>query len=620
MKNFLIGCNYWASDSGIYMWRNFNIQTIQSDLDLLVKNGVDTVRVFPLWSDFQPLISTDMHPNSAYGIRGKDGEEVTEDGLSISALQKFEAFLKEAEKRSLKVIVSLITGWMSGRMFFPELLRGENLLSSPKAIVWECRFIKGFIPRFLQYDCIIAWEPGNETNVMSVPSGPISANDAELWVLSITNAIRSVDPKRPILAGMHGLNCTGLWNLPMEGRYFDQMTTHPYPLFTPFCATEEITSLRPCLHAAAESVYYASVSGKQCMVEEIGTLGPMIIDDSITPKYLETSLATSFQYGTTGYLWWCAFDQDQFDYPPYDVNAIEQNLGLAYDGSTPKPILQRLASLKAELECVGELPKAKTDAVVILTSDQDQWKVAYGAFLLALQAGFNVEFQYQTQPLKKADHYILPCIQSCSGIPKDLNFELQERIRNGAKLLITYGGGYLGYFNRLTGLTVSGREEYSESVDFSIGEAHLSARSPVRLLLETAEENILSRDHQGRPIFTKYANGKGAVYFLNLPLENLYSETAHPEKTKWHLVYNAFLKEIARPFAVLSNQCAVTCHPYSDGSIGVFVTNLSGDNKFQFKISDKYAVSKTIYAGLIGDTMVLDRSFAYLVLKPKDRT
>ena len=618
MKNFLVGCNYWASDSGIYMWRNFNIKTVQSDLDLLSANGVDTIRVFPLWSDFQPLISTDMNFNSAYGIRGKDDEKVTECGLSISALQKFEAFLREAQRRNLKVIVSLITGWMSGRMFFPEFLRGENLLSSSKAIVWECRFIKDFVSRFMHYECIVAWEPGNETNVMSVPSGPISTNDAELWVLSITNAIRSVDTSRPILAGMHGLDCTGIWNLPMEGRYFDEMTTHPYPLFTPYCETEEITSLRPCLHAAAESVYYSSVSGKRCMVEEIGTLGPMILDDSLTPKYLDRSMTTSFQYGTTGYLWWCAFDQDQFDYPPYDVNAIEQNLGLAYDGLTPKPILKRLASLKGELERVGQLPKAKTDAVVILTSDQDQWKVAYGAYLLALQAGYSVEFMYQTQPLKTADYYILPCIQSCSGIPKDLNFELQKKIQDGAKLLITYHGGYLGYFNRLTGLTVSGREEYSESIDFSIDDVRLTANSPVRLLLKTSEENIISKDSKGRAIFTEYAYGKGKVYFLNLPIESLYSETAHPEKTKLHMVYRTFLKDVFRPFTVSSDYCAVTYHPYPDGKVGVFVSNLSENNRFSFQLSDRYEVLETMFADLTDNKLSINHSFAYLVLKPKD--
>ena len=618
MKNFLVGCNYWASDSGIYMWRNFNIKTVQSDLDLLSANGVDTIRVFPLWSDFQPLISTDMNFNSAYGIRGKDDEKVTECGLSISALQKFEAFLREAQRRNLKVIVSLITGWMSGRMFFPEFLRGENLLSSSKAIVWECRFIKDFVSRFMQYECIVAWEPGNETNVMSVPSGPISTNDAELWVLSITNAIRSVDTSRPILAGMHGLDCTGIWNLPMEGRYFDEMTTHPYPLFTPYCATEEIASLRPCLHAAAESVYYSSVSGKRCMVEEIGTLGPMILDDSLTPKYLDRSMTTSFQYGTTGYLWWCAFDQDRFDYPPYDVNAIEQNLGLAYDGLTPKPILKRLASLKGELERVGQLPKAKTDAVVILTSDQDHWKVAYGAFLLALQAGYSVEFMYQTQPLKTADYYILPCIQSCSGIPKDLNFELQKKIQDGAKLLITYHGGYLGYFNRLTGLTVSGREEYSESIDFSIDDVRLTANSPVRLLLKTSEENIISKDSKGRAIFTEYAYGKGKVYFLNLPIESLYSETAHPEKTKLHMVYRTFLKDVFRPFTVSSDYCAVTYHPYPDGKVGVFVSNLSENNRFSFQLSDRYEVLETLFADLTDNKLSINHSFAYLVLKPKD--
>ena len=613
MKNFCVGCNYWASDSGIYMWRNFNLETVKKDFDLLVSNGVDTIRVFPLWPDFQPLIATDMAPASPFGIRGREGEAVTEGGLSVSALEKFDLMLQEAKKRDLKVIVALITGWMSGRLFMPEFLRKENPLGSPKAMVWECKFIKEFVTGFKDHDCIVAWEPGNETNV----TGSVTHDSAELWVMTIVNAIRNADPTRPVLAGMHGLDCTGPWNLPMEGNSFEEMTTHPYPLFTPYCSTEEITSPRACMHAAAESVYYASVSNKKCMVEEIGTLGPMILDDALTPKYLDASMTTSFQYGATGYLWWCAFDQDQFDYAPYDVNAIEQNLGLAYSDATAKPILKRMGILKSELEQVGDLPRAKTDAVVILTADQDQWKVAYGAFMLALQAGFNVEFMYQSQPLKPADYYIIPCIQSCGGIPKAMNFELQKRIEAGAKLLITYNGGYIGYFNQLTGLQVAGREEFGDSMQFALGEKEIQIGSPVRLLLNAEAQNVISRDQKGRLVFTKYTKGKGEVYFLNVPVENIYTDTPHPEKTNWHEIYGYFLKDIDRPLVLDSDCCAVTYHPYDDGRIGVFISNIADEKMLACRLSDSYALSEAIYAELSSDVLTIDHSFAYLVLVPK---
>ena len=55
MKKFLLGCNYWASNAGIYMWRRWDEEEVEKDLAFLKSYGLNTLRVFPLWSDFQPV-------------------------------------------------------------------------------------------------------------------------------------------------------------------------------------------------------------------------------------------------------------------------------------------------------------------------------------------------------------------------------------------------------------------------------------------------------------------------------------------------------------------------------------------------------------------------------------
>ena len=54
-ESFHAGCNYWASENGIYMWRNWNEKNVDDDFRLLSDIGIRTVRAFPLWSDFQPI-------------------------------------------------------------------------------------------------------------------------------------------------------------------------------------------------------------------------------------------------------------------------------------------------------------------------------------------------------------------------------------------------------------------------------------------------------------------------------------------------------------------------------------------------------------------------------------
>ena len=37
---FFVGCNYWASHAGIYMWRNWDAEQVEKDLATLEKNGL----------------------------------------------------------------------------------------------------------------------------------------------------------------------------------------------------------------------------------------------------------------------------------------------------------------------------------------------------------------------------------------------------------------------------------------------------------------------------------------------------------------------------------------------------------------------------------------------------
>ena len=55
MKEFMLGVNYWASHAGTDMWRDWNEDIVEKDLKLLADNGLDVLRVFPNWRDFQPV-------------------------------------------------------------------------------------------------------------------------------------------------------------------------------------------------------------------------------------------------------------------------------------------------------------------------------------------------------------------------------------------------------------------------------------------------------------------------------------------------------------------------------------------------------------------------------------
>ena len=53
--SFTLGCNYWASHAGTAMWRDWDPDVVRDDLAKLAAHGLQVLRVFPLWPDFQPI-------------------------------------------------------------------------------------------------------------------------------------------------------------------------------------------------------------------------------------------------------------------------------------------------------------------------------------------------------------------------------------------------------------------------------------------------------------------------------------------------------------------------------------------------------------------------------------
>ncbi len=607
--DFLTGVNYWASNAGMHTFKDFNEAVVDKDFEFLKRHGVDTVRVFPLWPDFQPIENSRSN-TTTFPIRAK-GVPVEyckyKSGLSVDAVNKFETLLSLAKKHGLKVIVALITGWMSGKKFVPEAIGELNPILDKKAIVLECAFIEDFVSVFKGNEQIIAWELGNECNALSLES-PRADND--LWVQTVSQAIRLADPTRPIFAGMHGLSANGNWSLQTLARFTDMQTTHPYPLFTPFCSKEEITTMRASLHAAAESEYYASISKKPCLVEEIGTLGPMVISGEKSGNYVEKAYATSFASGTKGFLWWCAFDQDKLDFAPYDTFAIEQNLGIAYDNETPKPLLIKLNETANFFKQLPNLPAPEKDVTVILSNEQDEWKTAYGAYLLALQSGHSATFTFENQPLPNSNLYVLASITSQTGIPSILVKQLVEKVKEGATLLITYNGGYLSRFEEITGLEVQGRTEVPKTTGFNVDGDEVLVNSQADLILKPLTAKVVI-ESEGRVILTENSLGKGRVFFFNAPLENAYTETYYPQDTNLYKVYE---KALGEKLPITCNDKKVAVYNYDTaGGKSAILVNFSENRQVTLNVKGK--VTKCLGAKVNGNDLIFEKDYAYIEVK-----
>ncbi|MDR6549106.1 beta-mannanase [Paenibacillus qinlingensis] len=588
-SSFFLGVNYWASHAGTAMWSDWRPEQVDRDLQNLAAAGVEILRVFPLWPDFQPI-------NTLYTGRGKrHGHRFGEDrlpdtaagqaGVSEIMMDRFRVFTAIAERHGLKLIVGLLAGWMSGRLFVPPALQGKPILTDPDAIRWQVRFVRYFISEMKHESTIVAWDLGNECNEMGEVA---SQEEAWLWTSSIANAIKAADSSRPLVSGMHSLLPAGKWTMQDQGELTDILTTHPYPFWTPYMDFDPLDTIRPTIHATAESLFYGQIGGKPSFAEEMGTMGPMVCSEETAAAFARTSMLSQWAHGLDGLLWWCANDQTKLQHAPYDWVACEGELGLLTEEGRVKPALQEMGKLKKAIESLPtpKLPPRITEAVCIVNTSQDHWAAALGSFMLAKQAGFDLAYQFEDQPLKQADIYLLASLSGVLGIPKQRWEELLRRVADGATLYMSTDDGYTLNFAELTGLTVVNRQRRAEPVELTLaaesGNVQMSIPASFCLTFRNDRAEVLAEESDGNPVLTKAFYGKGTVYFLSVPVELAMVQgkgtSFRPEENPFWKLYEKVSAEIRSGSRVMRAETpnwGITEHPIDERTRVAVIINYS---------------------------------------------
>lgn len=581
-EKFTIGCNYWASNAGTYMWRNWDEAVVEDDLKKLAGCGVECLRVFPLWSDFQPISScingagrNEMRINDKPLDKSPEGIA----GVDPVMIDRFARFIELCDKYNIKLLVCLLNGWMSGRMFFPTAFTNCNPIVNRTFVKWQIRFIKYFVGRFKDCPTIVAWEPGNETNVMlGVAPADVKKDDYYVWMNTLVNTIKSCDPTRPVIAGIHGLSMEGDVPIADIGEICDVLTVHPYPAFVPHCFVDDLNTMKSRLHATAESVYYSDIGGKLCLCEEIGTLCAMLGNEAVAAEYIKTSANSLWANGSTGIMWWCSHDQGNFLFPPYDWCGVERELGLIKDDGTYKEVAGVLKNMRAFRDSHARLPDRKRDAVCILTHGQDQWAVAYSSFVLAKQAGFELQFADGDYELPASKIYMLPSVTGEIPLPLRTQKELLRRVReDGATLYISWNGALLSGFNDMMGAEVIANRERQcgQTVDIpGIGEK-LPMNGERKLVIGSVTAQVLATEENGDPALLCNCYGKGKIYFLGFGLEQkLCSQSGAFEKPYYKLYEYLFKADVDSVVTRKNNPLlGITEHPLPEGGWAVTAIN-----------------------------------------------
>ncbi len=555
-NEFLIGCNYWASNAGCLMWQKWDEQSVRNDMKKFKEAGMNCLRVFPNWADFQPVTPIYCAEGDFNRYAMPDGSRYTNEWfIDEKMIERFRIFCDIAEECNLKLIVGIITGWMSGRLFVPPAIYGLNLFTDTKALILQQKFIEGFVKYLKDKPAIIAWDHGNETDVMSKSERP---EDLINWSMMVTNAIKAADNTRPVITGIHSLTNGDSFTLTEHMGNVDVMVTHPYPFWVQYANKYPMLSRKTLLHGIAQTEFYGNTSGKPCLVEEIGTMGPMVCSDETACKFLRINALHSYLYGYEGMLWWNGFDQDFCD-SPYLENSCERELGLFTMDGKPKKFVGEMKKISDRIKTLPKVTERHIDAVCILTKGCDAWKTAFATFMLALEAGISVKFVGTNKPIPKADAYIMPNVSGNVNIDKDRWDELKAYVKAGSKLFITLGDGILSEFSEITGLEVedSGGEFNCE---FTLNGEVFKGLGKRQMLYSNAENGLNINNY-----------GNGTVYTLDFsPEDNLMGMKNLEEANYYKLYRYVFKEEIAsHPIDIDDKDLGIIWHK-QDKLISIF--------------------------------------------------
>lgn len=373
-EQFVLGVNYWPRRKAMYWWSNFDADEVREEFDIIASIGMNVVRLFLLWDDWQP----------------------TSDSVSPERLRDFETVCNIAAERNLKLDVTFFTGHMSGPNWSPrwlldknapapsphvrQVLSGgqivdssyRNMFHDPEALSASRLLLKTVVSEFKDHDAIWMWNLGNEPDLFAHPH---SSEAGREWVKNMRDLIREIDPVRNVTCGLHVdslLNDNGLRVDQVFGET-DVAVMHGYPMYIPWARDNLDTNFMPYLCALV-----TALSGKPCLAEEWGgCTAPdgrdsevwewtsyqgvertqFMASEQALADHIEGVLPKLIEVGSTGGMLWCFADyiEELWDRPPCDPHGAkhERHFGLVRPDGSLKPhaeVIKKFAETKPTVQ------------------------------------------------------------------------------------------------------------------------------------------------------------------------------------------------------------------------------------------------------------------------------
>jgi len=353
-------------------WSQFDQREVAADFARIAAAGLDSVRIFLTWEDFQPAPET----------------------VDPEMLALLVAVADLAGELGLTLVPTLFTGHMSGVNWIPAWALGRtdgddrfrvvshgevvkrglrNWYTDPAVVDAQILLAAETAEALSGHDAVWAWDLGNEnSNCVTPPTRAAS----RAWLGRITSAIRHADETALVTVGLHMEDLEEDRHLgPREAaEACNFLSMHGYPIYAGWAdgATDEhllpFLARMTCWLGETRDVLFSEFGLPTYRRDVAGArrdegYAKLLVDEHAAAAYTTRALEALRRAGCLGGMLWCYSDYDPaiWQSPPLDLARHERTFGLWRADGTPKPSVAAVAAFVGARRCASEQDDAWID-------------------------------------------------------------------------------------------------------------------------------------------------------------------------------------------------------------------------------------------------------------------
>lgn len=532
-RAFPIGIDLYPLSAERQAPEDWYAEGVAEDLDAIAEAGMWLVRVFVSWRCLEPQV-------------GQYDEEM---------FDRLDGVVARAKERGLKVVVCFFADDRLAELTGVPWGKKRDPRTDDYLIQREVALVQRIVNRYRTEPTVHAWDLANE----AFCTGFSSEEALEAWVRTLREAIREVDPERPIWLGIDAetfLRETGLDARPAID-FAESAISHLTSPYRAYLAEGPLTS-GPSTYVDGFLIR-SSLRDLPVVVDGVGVQS---LDFSAAEEgaYVRTVLYSALMNRASGVLLRRWRDVETERREPYFRDPFEVLVGLADVSGAPKPVLREVRAFAKTVGAIDfdEFSLAPERAAVMVPAERYELlpslaglyapRACLQSYIAAKEAHLPVTVAREGDELGGYQTLFVP---SPFRLAPETWRQLAAFVQAGGSLVLSYGGGDADPGVReIFGVEFLGdhgpRRRFScrvaqPGVLGSIASFDAEQPLPAYALLAPKDALVVATDENGSPLATVRQHGQGRAVFLATPIERAIAQ-ADPWATPAPV--RAFLREV----------------------------------------------------------------------------